>query len=142
MDDLDLSIYCCPNPDCSEHGKRGSGNIRPHGWSSKQRGIRLLRCRVCRTDFSQRRGTPFFGTRLPETKLVSIAEHVVEGTGMRATARLCGVTLNTVLSFAHRAGEHAEAFHDQMVQDVRVDELQADEAWSFVGKKRKALQSK
>ena len=139
MNELDLSKYCCPNEECSMYGKRGEGNIRPHGWSSKERGIRLLRCRVCRTDFSERRGTPLFGTRLPEKTLISIAEHLVEGTGMRATGRLCGVTLNTVLRFAGQAGAHAEVFHDQMVRHVAVDQLQADEMWSFVGKKRKAL---
>ena len=50
---------------------------------------------------------------------------------------LCYVPLNTVLRFAHRAGDHAQAFHDQMVQHVQVKQVQADEAWAFVGKKDK-----
>jgi transposase-like protein len=140
--DHDYSQFCCPNPNCQMYGKRGERNIRPHGWSSKKRNIRMLRCRVCRTDFSQRKGTPLFRTRLPEEKLVSIVEHLAEGNGMRATGRLCGVALNTVLSFALRAGEHAEQFHDEMVRHVRVSEAQADEAWAFVGKKTKALRRK
>jgi hypothetical protein len=33
------------------------------------------------------------------------------------------------------AGEHAKAIHDELVTDVCVKEAQADEKWSFVGKK-------
>lgn len=136
MDERDWSTFACPNPACSAYAQRGGTNLRPHGWSSKARGIRCLRCTTCGKSFSERAGTPFFRTQLPEDKALSIAHHLVEGTGIRATGRLCGVSLNTVLRFAVRAGEHAERFHDQMVQHVRLQQAQADEAWAFVGKKR------
>ena len=103
---------------------------------NKAKGIRCLRCTVCGHSFSQRKGTPLFRTQLPEDKLLAIAQHIVEGSGMRSTSRLCGVTLNTVLRLAQRAGEHAEAFHDQIVRHLEVHQVQADEAWAFVGKKR------
>ena len=70
---------------------------------------------------------------------MQIAQHLAEGTGMRATARLCGVSLNTVLRFARRAGGHAQEFHEQLVRHVRVNQVQVDEAWAFVGKKRQTL---
>jgi transposase-like protein len=136
MEDRDWSVFACPNPDCPAYGQSGGKNVRPHGWSSKARGIRCLGCTACGKNFSERAGTPFFRTQLPEEKALSIAQHLVEGTGMRATGRLCGVSLNTVLRLALRAGQHAEAFHEQMVQHVRLHQVQVDEAWSFVGKKR------
>jgi transposase-like protein len=139
MDAQDWSAFACPNPSCSAYGQRGGGNLRPHGWSSKARGIRCLRCTTCGQHFSQRRGTPLFRTQLPPDKVLQIAEHLVEGTGMRATSRLCRVSLNTVLRLTHRAGDHAQQFHDQMVRHVTVHQVQGDEAWSFVGKKRQAL---
>ena len=136
MPEHDWSAFACPNSDCPAYGQRGQGNLRPHGWSSKARGIRCLRCTACGKSFSERAGTPLFRTQLPEEKALSIAQHLVEGTGVRATGRLCGVSLNTVLRFALRAGEHAQGFHDQMVQHVRLRQVQVDEAWAFVGKKR------
>jgi transposase-like protein len=139
MNEHPWSAFACPNPDCPAFGQRGQPNLRPHGWSSKPRHIRCLRCTVCGKSFSQRAGTPLFRTTLPEDKVVQIAEHLVEGTGMRPTSRLCGVSLNTVLRFAARAGGHAQAFHDEVVRHVEVRQVQADEAWSFVGKKRQAL---
>jgi hypothetical protein len=139
MAERDWSVFACPNPQCSVFGQRGLPSIHPHGWSSKPRGIRCLRCTVCGTNFSERKGTPFYRTQLPEQQLIAIAQHIVEGDGMRPTSRLCHVPLNTVLRYAHRAGDHAQAFHDQMVRHVQVANVQADEAWAFVGKKREAL---
>jgi len=139
MEERAWSEFAGPNPKCPAFGQRGRPSIRPHGCSSKARNIRCLRCTVCNKSFSERASTPFFRTQLPEDQIVAIAEHVVEGNGMRPTARLCGVSLNTVLRIAVRAGEHAQAFHDQKVRHVRAERVQADEAWAFVGKKRQTL---
>lgn len=139
MDERDWSAFACPNPQCPVFGQRGLPSIRPHGWSSATQGIRCLRCTACGKSFSERHGTPFFRCQLPEAKVVDIAHHIIEGTGMRPTGRLCGVSLNTVLRLAVRAGEHAEAFHDHKVRHVHPRQIQGDEAWSFVGKKRQAL---
>jgi transposase-like protein len=139
MAERDWSTFACPNPDCPAYGQKGQGNLRPHGWSSKERGIRCLRCTACGKSFSERAGTPLFRTQLPQEKVLQVAEHLVEGTGMRPTSRLCGVSLNTVLRLARRAGGHAREFHDQMVQHVAVNQVQPDEAWAFVGKKRQTL---
>jgi transposase-like protein len=121
------------------YGQRGAGNLRLHGWSGRGQRIRCLRCATCGTDFSQRANTPLFGLRSSEDTLVAIAKHLAEGTGCRATARLCGVSLNTVLRFTQRFGKHAERFHDSQVRGVQPKQIQPDEAWAFVGKKRQEL---
>jgi transposase-like protein len=139
MAERDWSIFACPNPDCSTFGQRGGNNIRPHGWASKARNLRCLRCTACGQHFSERAGTPLFRSHLTEDQAVHIAQHLAEGNGVRPTSRLCGVSLNTVLRFAARAGGHAQAFHDAMVRHVAAKQVQADEAWSFVGKKRQEL---
>jgi hypothetical protein len=139
MNGQDYSQLACPNPDCSAYGQRGAGNLRPHGWSGRGHRIRCLHCVHCGTDFSQRANTPLFGLRTSEEKLAAIAEHLADGTGVRATARLCKVGRNTVLRFTRRFGRHAELFHDQQVRHVDPKQIQPDEAWSFVGKKRQAL---
>ena len=110
----DLDKFCCPNKNCSKYGLRGEKNISvrdtygPHN-------TRLLWCRSCDTRFSERRGTVFFDSRLPEEKVVSIIEHVVEGCGMRKTARLTDVAPDTVIRYTKLAGLHAEQLHDELV---------------------------
>jgi transposase-like protein len=139
MTSEDYSHLACPNPDCAAYGRRGQANLRPHGWSTADKRVRCLRCTACGQHFSERANTPLFGLRTHEDTLVAIAKHLVEGSGCRATARLCGVSLNTVLRFTHRFGKHAELFHDSMVRGVHPGQVQPDEAWSFVGKKRQEL---
>ena len=131
----DFSHLACPNPDCSDYARRGAANLRLHGWSGTGHRIRCLHCATCGTDFSERANIPLFGLRTDEATLVAIARHLAEGVGCRATARLCGTTLNTVLRFTQRFGKHAELFHDRTVRGIQPEQIQADEAWSFVGKK-------
>jgi hypothetical protein len=116
------SHLACPNPDCSAYGQRGAGNLRLHGWSGSGHRIRCLHCATCGSDFSERANTPLFGLRSSEATLVAVARHLAEG-------------LNTVLRFTNRFGRHAELFHDHQVRGVHPDQVQPDEAWSFVGKK-------
>src|SRR5215211_2629775 len=134
----DFSHLACPNPECSAYGQRGACNLRPHGWSTQDKSDRCLRCATCGQHFSERANTPLFGLRTSEHTLVAIARHLAEGVGCRATARLTGVTLNTVLRFTQRFGKHAELFHDSKVRGIQPEQIQADEAWSFVGKKTRA----
>src|SRR4051795_11350774 len=129
------SHLACPNPDCAAYGRRGAGNLRLHGWSGRTKRIRCLHCSACGTDFSERANTPLFGLRTSEDTLVAIARHLAEGVGCRATARLCGTTLNTVLRFTQRFGKNAELLKESMVRGIHPSKIQADEACSFVGKK-------
>jgi hypothetical protein len=91
-----LSRFCCQNPKCADYGKRGAGNLsanKPYGKGKMQR---LLYCRTCKRRFSARKGTVFFGCRLPDKKMVEILDHLAEGCGMRKTARLTGRSRNAV----------------------------------------------
>jgi len=65
--------------------------------------------------FSERKGTPLFGSQLTEDQAVSIFEHLAERNGVRATARLVRVNRNTVVRYARLAGDHARLLHDERV---------------------------
>lgn len=132
-----ISEFSCINPACPDSGKRGHGNLRVPQSSGKHDSLRFLRCRTCGTRFSERANTAVSEAWLPLEKGVRILEHLAEGCGIRKTARLVGVTKDTVLRLQRKAGAHAKALHDELVQDLRIDEAQFDEKWSFVGKKRK-----
>jgi transposase-like protein len=110
----DLDKFCCPNKDCSKFGLRGEKNISVRDTYGPQ-DTRLLWCRSCDKRFSERRGTIFFDSRLPEEKVISIIEHVTEGCGMRKTGRLTGVKPDTVSRYTKLAGKHSEQLHDELV---------------------------
>ena len=111
----DLTPFCCLNPACLDHGRRGHGNLTVTMRYGPNKARRLLRCSTCTARFSERKGTPLFDARLPPDKAVSVLTHVAEGVGTRKTARLVGVHPDTVTRYIRRAGEHAEQLHDDLV---------------------------
>lgn len=100
---------------------------------------RILRCATCKTEFSERKGTALWGTRMSPEKAIAIAEHLKEGCGIRKTARLVGASKDGVTSIALRVGLHAHAFHDERARDLQVHEAQFDEKWAFVEKKNRSI---
>src|SRR5262249_15378558 len=110
----DLSRFCCLNPGCPDYGKRGHGNLTvPMRYGPHQR--RLLRCRTCKARFSERRGTPLSGGRLPEPTALDLVRHLADGCGVRQTGRLVGVNKDTAVRYALLAGGHARRLHDELV---------------------------
>ena len=82
-----LSKFCCQNKKCPDYGKRGANNLTVCGWYGKNNHIRLLYCRTCKKRFSERKGTPLFGMRLPEEKMISLLDHISESCGVRKTSQ-------------------------------------------------------
>ena len=111
----DLSRFCCLNSGCPEHGKRGSGNLTVCHRYGPGRAKRMLRCRACKARFSERKGTPLFGSQLPPEKTRSLLQHIAEGNGVRKTSRLVGVNRETVARYGKLAGAHAAGLHDELV---------------------------
>ncbi|AWM40248.1 hypothetical protein [Gemmata obscuriglobus] len=73
----------------------------------------MLRCSTCKARFSERKGTPLFGTRRTPTTAVAVLAHVAEGIGTRKTARFTGVHPDTVTWCIRLTGDHATQRHDE-----------------------------
>jgi transposase-like protein len=136
--DKDVSDLCCVNSQCPDYGKRGAGNLVCRKLFGSGR-WRFVRCRTCRREFSERQGTALFGGHLPTAKALCVLEHIADGCGVRQTARLTGVTPNTVMRWTRKAGAHAAATHEELARHLVAKEVQLDEKWSFVGKKRRTV---
>lgn len=77
---------------------------------------------------------------LSRDKQIEIIAALTEGLGIRATARITGVNRETVGTLALRVGRGCFELHDRMMVGIRVNRLELDEMWSFVGKKQKRVQ--
>lgn len=104
----DLSRFCCLNAQCLYYRQQGAGNLSVTSRYGLNKQRRMLRCRTCKTRFSERKGTLFFDSRLPDEKAVTLLEHIAEGCGVRQSGRLCKVNRNTVLRYRHLTVEHHE----------------------------------
>ena len=111
----DLARFCCQNTECRDYGKRDAGNLSVCDRYGPNKERRMLYCATCKARFSERKGTPLFGARLPEKEIVSLLAHIDEGCGVRKTSRLIGVNKNTVVRYSLLAGRHAKDLHDELV---------------------------
>lgn len=129
-----LESLACVNLNCDLYGQKGGTNLiirKVYGRDN----IRYLRCRCCQQEFSERKNTALWNSKIPEEKAVSVAEHLAEGCGLKSTARLVKVDPSTVRRLNRKVGRHGQQYHEQEVQDVVVSELQADERHGFAGSK-------
>jgi LacI family transcriptional regulator len=117
----DLSRFCCQNSECPDYGQRGGENLSVCGRYGSNKQWRMLRCRTCKARFSERKGTPLFGSALPEEKVRSILEHIAEGCGVRETGRLVGVHRDTVMRYSRLAGDPDDAKHGDNWDHVALD---------------------
>jgi transposase-like protein/IS1 family transposase len=106
------------------------------GFFGPQR-IQRYRCKQCGKAFSDIPERPFDALRLPPDKAAQVVHMLVEGVGVRATARLSGVHRDTVLAVLEVAGQKCARLLDQRVRDVPFQFVQCDELFCFVGCKEK-----
>jgi len=130
-----LESLACVNPDCVLYGQKGGDKLTVRKVYGRDK-IRYLRCGCCREEFSERKNTALWNSKIPEEQAVSVAEHLADGCGIKSTARLVKVDPSTVRRLNSKVGRHGQQYHEQEVQDVTVTELQADERHGFAGSKQ------
>lgn len=74
---------------------------------------------------------------LSGAKRTAVVSALVEGNSIRATARMVGVSKDTVLKLMVNMGDACAAFLDAKVRGIDCKRLQVDEIWAFVERKAK-----
>lgn len=69
-------------------------------------------------------------------KRIRLLNLLCEGNSVRGTARLCETNIPTVLRHLVSAGEECRQFLHDELRNIPVKRLQADEIWTFCGKKQ------
>ena len=134
----DIHMLCCMNKECKLFNKAGAGNLRIRKIYGADK-IRYLRCLSCGEEFSERKHSSLFNTKISEAKAVSVLDHLNEGCGLTGTAKLVGVHTDTVSRLIKVTGRCAEIIHDQKVRDIQSAVIQFDEKWSFIKKNRRTF---
>jgi IS1 family transposase len=128
---VDTSAHFCPTPDCAYRGWVGWGNLRANGHPNGGP-WRQLYCTRCEGYSQETHGTPLHGKRVALEKLVWAVGALAEGLGIRAVARVFEVDPNTVLAWLVEVAEHAAAFSQYFLHDVRVTQVQLDELFALL----------
>ena len=99
---MDYDNFSCPNPACTDFDKFGQGNIALYTRYGRKQ-VRLLVCNTCGKTFSELKGTPFWDSRLDWETIEKIYRSLLDGQGIRATARIHGLSKNTVKRYLRLA---------------------------------------
>ena len=75
--------------------------------------------------------------KLTTDKRAQILNCLVEGNSIRATARLTGAAINTVVKMLCDAGQAFSKYQDGIFRNLSCKRIQCDEIWAFVGAKEK-----
>jgi len=121
----------CPDQDCSYYGWTRRGNIRSNGHPGGKP-WRQFECVACDGSFQETQGTPLHGKRVVPERLVWAVGALAEGLGIRAVARVFEVDPNTVLEWLVEVADHAAAFSQYFLHDVRVTQVQLDELFALL----------
>jgi IS1 family transposase len=75
--------------------------------------------------------------KLPVARRVAILKSLTEGCSLRATARIVGVSINTVVKMLIDAGKACAEYQHEVMRNLPCQRLQLDEIWGFIYAKDK-----
>ena len=127
----------CPNRECSHHNLMNRGNVSAVSTYMTESGKRrIFLCKVCKQRFSETRDTVFFDLRTPEEKVMIALKMLLVRVDLSGISFVLGVTEETVLEWLGRAASKAEQINRHLLRELPVTEVQLDEMWNFIERKR------
>jgi len=123
----------CPNPECRESRVVRNGS---------HRGRARYHCRSCKTYFGETQGTPMYALKTPAAEVAQALLIVMRRGSLRAAEEITGHKYETISVWLKRAAAHAEALTQVLASDLHLSQVEIDESWSFVQKKRAQLPSR
>src|SRR6266699_1648468 len=125
-----VSLPACPNPDCGESRVVRNGS---------HRGRQRYLCRSCQTYFGETQGTPMYALKTPSAEVAQALLIVMRRGSLRAAEEITGHKYETISVWLKRAASHAAAITQVLANDLHLRQVEIDEFWSCVQKKRAQL---
>jgi len=114
----------CPNLDCPARGQIGQGNIGIHSRKEQR-----YCCHRCGKTFTESKGTALYGLKETPERFVQVTTLLAYGCPVQAIVAAFGLDERTVRDWLRRAGQQAQALHEQVIGTGHFDlePVQADE---------------
>ncbi len=120
----------CPNPSCP-----GAHVVRHRSRRGRQR----YHCLGCKVYFGETQGTPIYGLRTPATEVAQALLIVMQRGSLREAGKITGHRYETISVWLKRAASQPHALTQVLASDLHLSQVEIDEFWSFVQKKRHSL---
>src|SRR5579871_3055883 len=109
-------------------------------YGKDRNGNQRYRCMACKKTFIVTDAKPLGTMRIDQRDAVFALRLLLEGTSVRAVERLTGLHRDTICDLVATVGRNCQRFLDAKIRDVKVEDVQCDEVWGFVGCKEKTRQ--
>ena len=129
----EASLPPCPNPNCADPHVVRNGS---------HRGRQRYCCRSGKTYFGETEGTPMYGLKTDASEVAQALLIVMRRGSLRAAEEITGHKYETISVWLKRAASHAAAITQVLANDLHRSQVEIDEFWSFVQKKREQLSSR
>ena len=106
-------------------------------FGKNRQGKQRFYCNTCKRAFIERQETLRDDLRLPLDKALQALQLLLEGCSVRSAERITGVHRDTILRVLLLAGERCEKLFEDRIRGLVVEDVQADEIWTYVGCKEK-----
>jgi len=128
----------CLNKDCPDYGRIDARNIQKYG-KDKNRHQRY-KCKTCEKVYVETKGTIFYNRKkMKKDSIILICKLFVEKNGIRSVERITGHHRDTVGGLMTDLATHADQVNDFLIDDVKLEETELDEFWSFIKKSKRTL---
>lgn len=98
-------------------------------------GLRRFRCPICKKTYTESHRRVLDSMYIPQDKAVLALRLLLEGNSIRSTERITDLDRNTIMSLLVKAGDRCQTLMISKIHDLKVEDVEADEIWGFVGKK-------
>jgi IS1 family transposase/transposase-like protein len=121
-----MTCHSC-RTECRKFGKR----------QNRQR----CQCTQCRKVFTDARDNTLDGMYLPVEKAEMVLKLLLEGNSVSSVVRLTDINQRTILKLLVLAGEKCERIMAEKIRNIKVQDVECDELWSWVGCKQKHVRA-
>lgn len=114
-------------------------NIECRRFGKHRNGLQRFRCAQCGRTYTEAHERLFGAMTVPEDKALLAIQLLIEGTSIRSAERITGLHRDTICRLLVLAGERCAKLLEARMRNLRCEHVQADEIWSFVGKKQRMV---
>lgn len=118
---------------CQHNRKRTNGKTKT--------GATRYRCRDCGKSWTESTSM-LGGMRIGMDRAVQIVSMICEGMSVLATSRLTDTDPHTIIDLVNYLGERCDAYMQEHIKGVHVEEIQVDEQWQFIWCKKATAKRK
>jgi transposase-like protein/IS1 family transposase len=110
-------------------------NVNCQRFGKHRNGLSRFRCPNCKKTYTEAHSRVLDSMYIPQDRAVLALKLLLEGNSLRSTERITDLNINTLMSLLVKAGDRCQTLMVSKIHNLKVQDVEADEIWGYVGKK-------